>query len=110
MSSLSSYLKNRQDSIIQLIKELFEQESTSREEARLNGLARSVAAHLQGLDGELELIPVAGYGTHLRARFNLGHDPTVAPLLVIGHLDTVWPVGTLARLPFRVTDEGRAHG
>ena len=110
MSSLSSYLKNRQDSILQLIKELVEQESTSREEARLNGLARAVAAHLEGLDGEIELIPEAGYGTHLRARFNLGHDPTVTPLLVIGHLDTVWPVGTLARLPFRVTDEGRAHG
>ncbi|HKX30231.1 MAG TPA: M20 family metallopeptidase [Blastocatellia bacterium] len=73
-------------------------------------MARAVAAHLEGLDGEIELIPEAGYGTHLRARFNLGHDPTATPLLVIGHLDTVWPVGTLARLPFRVTDEGRAHG
>src|SRR5262249_42463888 len=27
-----------------------------------------------------------------------------------GHLDTVWPVGSLERLPFRVTTEGRAHG
>jgi glutamate carboxypeptidase len=28
----------------------------------------------------------------------------------VGHLDTVWPVGSLERLPFRVTPEGRAHG
>jgi glutamate carboxypeptidase len=29
------------------------------------------------------------------------------PLLLLGHVDTVWPRGTLARLPFRV-EEGRA--
>jgi glutamate carboxypeptidase len=30
-------------------------------------------------------------------------------LLLLGHLDTVWPRGTLARLPFRL-DDGRAYG
>ncbi|MFN2556605.1 MAG: M20/M25/M40 family metallo-hydrolase [Nitriliruptorales bacterium] len=33
----------------------------------------------------------------------------VAPVLLLGHLDTVWPPGTLAHLPFTVSD-GRAHG
>lgn len=32
-----------------------------------------------------------------------------APLLLLGHLDTVWPRGTLAELPWRVED-GRAYG
>ena len=36
--------------------------------------------------------------------------PATPRLLVIGHLDTVWPVGTLQRMPFRVTPEGAAHG
>ena len=40
---------------------------------------------------------------HLRWRFG---EPRV---LVVGHLDTVWPVGTIARWPFRVGD-GRATG
>src|SRR5438477_426486 len=31
------------------------------------------------------------------------------PLLLLGHVDTVWPVGTLADMPFRVED-GRAYG
>ncbi|MGH8596664.1 MAG: M20 family metallopeptidase, partial [Gammaproteobacteria bacterium] len=30
-------------------------------------------------------------------------------LLVVGHLDTVWPLGTLAERPFRI-EEGRAFG
>src|SRR5437764_7951140 len=32
-----------------------------------------------------------------------------SPLLLIGHTDTVWPVGTLAAMPFRV-DGDRAYG
>src|SRR4051812_18933825 len=42
--------------------------------------------------------------THLRWRF--GERTRV---LLVGHLDTVWPLGTLARWPFTVTD-GRASG
>ena len=31
------------------------------------------------------------------------------PILLLGHLDTVWPVGTLAHMPWRVKD-GWAYG
>ena len=40
--------------------------------------------------------------------WRLGPDGE-APVLLVGHLDTVWPLGTLARRPFAVTD-GRATG
>jgi glutamate carboxypeptidase len=46
----------------------------------------------------------SGGRIHLRWRF--GPQPRV---LLIGHLDTVWPLGTLARWPFAVAD-GRATG
>src|SRR4030095_13610167 len=57
-----------------------------------------------------ELFHYPGYGSHLRARLPFNHDESDPALLVIGHMDTVWPAGTLERLPFRVTDEGLAHG
>src|SRR5205823_262704 len=44
-------------------------------------------------------------GEHLRAE----REGEGAPLLLLGHLDTVWARGTLARLPWRVED-GRAYG
>jgi glutamate carboxypeptidase len=44
-------------------------------------------------------------GEHLRAELD-GAGP---PLLLLGHLDTVWDRGTLARMPWRVED-GRAYG
>lgn len=47
-----------------------------------------------------------GYGDMLRAR--IGHAEGKG-ILIAGHLDTVWAVGTLAAMPFRVEGE-RAHG
>jgi glutamate carboxypeptidase len=96
--------------ILELIRELVVRETTSREESGLNEIARFIAEQLAALDPEITLIHQAGYGTHLRARFNFNHPESSSNLLVIGHLDTVWPIGTIERLPFRITSEGRAHG
>ena len=110
MATLLAHFAGRQEQTLELIRALVERESTSREEARLAGLAGFVAAELGALGARPELIEAPGHGAHLRADFDGGHRPGASRLLVVGHLDTVWPIGTLARLPFRVTDEGRAHG
>lgn len=110
MSSLINHFSALQASILDSIRVLVERESTSKEEARLNEIADFVARQLSDLGSKIELTPQPGYGTHLRARFDFGHDRSEAQVLVIGHLDTVWPVGTLDRMPFRLTPEGAAHG
>jgi glutamate carboxypeptidase len=110
MLALLEHFSRRQEWLINLIRELVERETPSRADARLDELARFVADHLRPLADELELIAQPGYGTHLRARFSFGHQDGSPRVLVIGHLDTVWPVGTLARLPFRLTDDGCAYG
>jgi glutamate carboxypeptidase len=38
-----------------------------------------------------------------------GADPSLAPVVVLAHIDTVHPFGTLAARPFRI-DDGRAYG
>ncbi len=110
MSSLINHFSALQASILDSIRVLVERESTSKEEARLIEIADFVARQLSDLGGQVELTPQPGYGTHLRARFDFGHDLSEPQVLVIGHLDTVWPVGTLERMPFRLTPEGAAHG
>jgi glutamate carboxypeptidase len=112
MLSLIDHFQGRRAPLLEFIRALVERETTSREAARLDEIAHFVAAALQELGGKIELTPAPGYGTHLRARFfdQMHERENLERLLVIGHLDTVWPVGTLARLPFRITDEGRAHG
>lgn len=110
MPGLAEYFNARQELLISLMRALVERETTSREAARLDEIARFTAAQLQPFAAHVDLIDSPGYGTHLRARFNFGEENSGPQVLIIGHLDTVWPVGTLARLPFRLTDEGTAHG
>jgi glutamate carboxypeptidase len=63
--------------------------------------AERMAEELTGLGAACELVP----GDHLRADF----EGAGAPLLLVGHTDTVWPLGTLAAMPFRV-DGNCAYG
>jgi len=74
-----------------------ESPSTEASATRRSGaLATSlVAAHLEGTP---ELFEVSGC-THLRWTWGTPN------LLVLGHLDTVWPLGTLARWPFSITGD-----
>lgn len=115
MPDLLEHFRARQTGLLDLIRALVERETPSRDAARLDEIAGFVASQLSDLGGEIELIRAPDYGTHLRARFfSSTHSSSVDAdrerLLVIGHLDTVWPVGTLERLPFRVTPAGTAHG
>ena len=80
-------------------------ESPSADPAATAACAEVVAA--QGarlLGGEPDRVLVDGR-THLRWHF--GPGPT--RVLLLGHLDTVWPLGTVARWPFTV-DGDRATG
>lgn len=81
----------------ELLRELVEIESptgdTTEIQARMEEELRAIGARVERRD------------RHLYARIE-GEAP---PLLVLGHVDTVWPRGTLAQMPFRL-DGDRAYG
>jgi glutamate carboxypeptidase len=83
--------------VIDLLRELVEIESPTGETAALRD---RMTAELRALGAE-----VAVDGDHAVADF-AGEG---APLLLLGHVDTVWPRGTLETMPWRV-DGGRAYG
>src|SRR2546430_14195746 len=83
--------------LIDLLRELVEIESPTGE---TRDLGERLAAELEALGGRVEW-----FGEHVRADFG-GREP---PLLVLGHLDTVWERETLAARPFRVAGD-RAYG
>src|SRR3954453_20048360 len=81
------------------LAELVTCESPSADPAALAASARLVAAQgRRALGSEPELIAPGGC-PHLRWR--LGTGPR--RVLVLGHHDTVWPLGTLAELPWSVS-------
>ena len=97
-------LRGRTPAMVDALAGLVELESPSRDLAAVTACSEAVAAlgrELLGADPEWF---ERGGRPHLRWSF--GGAPRV---VLIGHLDTVWPAGTLERWPFSVTD-GRATG
>jgi glutamate carboxypeptidase len=86
--------------LVELLRELVEIESPSGSPGA-SAVSRRIAHELESLGGDAELLD----GGHLRAEL-AGAGP---PLLLSGHVDTVWPEGTLDAMPFRV-EGSRAFG
>ncbi|MDP4023327.1 M20/M25/M40 family metallo-hydrolase [Methylobacterium sp. NEAU 140] len=84
-------------------------ESPTHDAAAVDRMMALAARDLAVMGAAVETIPGRmGLGACVRGRFP--HPRRDVPgILVLGHLDTVHPVGTLARLPWRIEGE-RAYG
>jgi glutamate carboxypeptidase len=93
-----------------LLAEICEIESPSTDPPAVAALARRLAADVEAVGLVPQLIPVTGGGPILRAR-PPADAPAKEPLpvMLLGHLDTVWPLGTVAARPVRIED-GRLYG
>lgn len=108
--ALLDHLRPRRDEMLASLAALVEHETPSHDKAALDGLARVLAARFQAHGSAVAVVPSVAAGDHLRfALAAEAADPAAPPGLVLCHFDTVWPIGTLATMPFRV-DQGRAYG
>ncbi|MGJ4908631.1 M20 family metallopeptidase [Bradyrhizobium sp. HKCCYLS2033] len=94
--------------ILEGIRQWVEIETPTEAPDQVNKLASLVADGYRGLDATIERIAGRdGCGDHLVARSSWGQDEP--GILVLSHLDTVHPIGFIARLPFSV-DGDVAYG
>ncbi|MGJ5024318.1 M20 family metallopeptidase [Bradyrhizobium oligotrophicum] len=94
--------------ILEGIRQWVEIETPTDAPDQVNKLASLVAGGYRGLDATIERIAGRdGCGDHLVARSSWGQDEP--GILVLSHLDTVHPIGFIARLPFSV-DGDVAYG
>jgi glutamate carboxypeptidase len=103
-----SYFEESRAEIVEFIRWLVEQESMSREAEANRRLADNLGDRLVSIGAQVELLDDPRFGATLRARFD-GPEESTQQLLVVGHIDTVWPLGTLAERPFRI-ENGHAFG
>ena len=80
------------------LRELVEIESPSDDREAVNRAADCVAEWAQKLDGEVRRFPGGTFGDVVEVRF--GAALSGKPVLVLGHLDTVYSMGTLATMPW----------
>jgi glutamate carboxypeptidase len=107
MAKRLRYFQERRDQMVQTIHQLVEIESPSDNKEAVNQLGTLLAGRFEGLGGHAKFHRVQKFGDHLQVDF--AGSARGKPALLLGHLDTVYPLGTLATMPCRVAD-GRLWG
>jgi glutamate carboxypeptidase len=110
-NNIQAYFQSRQAEMLDFIRWLVEQESMSREAAATARIAENFGNKLRELGASVALLADPNFGASVLARFDFtgGQVEDDKQLMIVGHLDTVWPAGTLSARPFRIED-GRAYG
>ena len=107
-AQVREFFRSREDSIIRAIREIVDIESPSRNSGQIGRVVELIekkAADLS-LNLKIEKTDADGFGTHLIIRaFGDGDEP----VLLLGHTDTVHPMGSAERNPTRIED-GRFYG
>jgi glutamate carboxypeptidase len=94
--------------VLERSRRYVEQETPSGAAEEITRLAVMIENDLIACGATVDRFDAPGLGRNLLARI-AGRETDAEPVLVLAHIDTVHPVGTLAQRPFRVED-GRAFG
>jgi glutamate carboxypeptidase len=102
-------LRARIPAMLADLRDLVECESPSVEKIPADRCCSLLAEKWQERGARVERIEQKHRGDHLRVTWQPGGSPVSGQLMVLGHYDTVYGTGTLAKMPFRVK-AGRAYG
>ena len=97
MGEILTFCDQHLESLLQNIERLVRLESPSTDKAAVDRCGVALADMLREAGADVEVLAQPERGNHLRARIP-GHG---RPVLLLGHFDTVWPLGTLERMPLR---------
>jgi glutamate carboxypeptidase len=110
MRALLAGARRKQPALLDLIQQLVRAESPTEDKAAVNACVALAAAHAKALGGRVKLHRQKDFGDLLEARFGpKSKTCAVGRTMLLGHLDTVWPLGTLKTMPCRLKD-GRLWG
>ena len=100
------YFEVRRDSIVETTRQLVGIESPSDNKQAVDRICVAVAEKFAALGGRAQFHRAIDYGNHLQVDFE---GENQKPVLLLGHYDTVYPVGSLTKMPCRVAN-GRLWG
>jgi glutamate carboxypeptidase len=108
IKELYSAVEGKKDWIRDTLRELVEQESPSEDRPGVNAAATLVEYWARQQGARVKCHRQREFGDVLELRFSPSRSSR-KPILLLGHLDTVWPIGTLKKMPWREAD-GRYWG
>jgi glutamate carboxypeptidase len=90
------------------LRDLVQHESPSEDRPAVNASMTLVERWAREQGARLKRHRQSEFGDVFELRFGPSRSPQ-KPVLLLGHLDTVWPIGTLKTMPWREAD-GRYYG
>lgn len=110
MRALLAGARRNQPDLLQLLEKLVRAESPSDDKTAVDACGALVIEHARALDGRIKIHRQRVFGNVLEIRFGPRRKKDAGlPVLLLGHLDTVWPLGTLKSMPCHIA-EGRFCG
>lgn len=107
-ASILDHVHGARDDFVAFLAGLCASESPTNRPETQTAVQDRLTDALADLDFDVRKLPGRGSGGHLYARPSARRRGAPAQLLV-GHTDTVWPIGTLETMPVR-EDDGRLYG
>lgn len=108
MSDLLAYFESQKQVMVNLLTDLINYETPTRDKALVDLLGTFMEGKFSGMGASVTRIEQQEVGDFLLAKWN--EDAPGLPIMFLIHIDTVWPVGTLAERPVTIDDEGRLFG
>lgn len=110
VQTVSRYLQfcqQHQSEMLQLLREMVEIESPSDNKPAVDNMGKFLAQEFQQEGSKVTIHNASKYGNHLQIEFpgSAGQKP----VMLLGHFDTVWPLGALLKMPFKM-EAGRVFG
>ena len=105
MRALLAGARRKEAELMDLIRRLVLIESPSDEKAAVDACMDLAAEHAKKLSGRVNRHRQKAWGDVLELRFGQRKKTPADRILVLGHLDTVWPLATLKTMPWRIADD-----
>ena len=106
--ALLAYCESELNALMRCLRHAVEIESPSQDKAAIDRMANFFAREFSTRGAKVQVLDHPTAGSAVKAEFWKGASGT-KPILLLGHLDTVWETGTLAEMPYQVRN-GRAYG
>ena len=95
--------------MVEMLGQFVRCESPSHDKASVDAFGSMVAAEWTRRGAKVKILRQPLRGNQVRAEVWLGAGRPTGQIMVLGHLDTVYPSGTLTKMPFLLA-RGRAYG
>jgi len=102
-----AWLKEREDEMIASVREMVVRESPTHNKRACDELCARLGSEFECLGGGVRIHRQRAAGNHLQVSFAGARRR--APVLLLGHFDTVYDAGTLDKMPWRQL-RGRLYG